>query len=73
MFLVEPVENTEIDASEANQLRELHVSLLTGKQNQQDNQQSKARAEGAGRKLYTVFVGSIYEDMKDIARPCCRG
>lgn len=34
--------------------------------NPQAHQQSAPQAKQAGRKLYTVFVGSTFEDMKDI-------
>ena len=66
MFSVVPVINTGIDASEENHLRKLRLGTLSGKQNQQENQQNTVRAEGTGRKHYTVFVSSTFEDMRDI-------
>lgn len=66
IFFVQPVNNTETDASEANQLREFHLRLSKAKQHQQENQQGKVRGTGVGRKLYTVFVGSTFNDLKKI-------
>lgn len=47
----------------------LHVSQANSPEKGQDpqgHQQGTTQAEQAGRKHYTVFVGSTFEDMKDI-------
>ncbi len=80
MFSVEPVDNTGFVANSPKILSDVvdplvqHSRLSNGAyrsqpnegQDPQEHQQSTTQAEQAGRKHYTVFVSSTFEDMRDI-------